>query len=107
METRTSVQNGHRQHVLLLAHADGHLQIYADASVSIRAVNVPFAGFSAEAEQLAEEYVTLLLPQPYRDVYLPSCLRAVHTIRTVTPSDIVDRNWQLSFVRGCLEGGAE
>ncbi|MDZ4849592.1 MAG: hypothetical protein SGI77_09875 [Pirellulaceae bacterium] len=72
--------------VLVVAHSDGHIEIFGD-QVDARSVNTPAMSSSA-GEILAEDYISSVLPQRFRDIYFPGNLLAIGMVRTVTPLDL-------------------
>lgn len=92
----TSYHNRPREAVLLVLNPDGWVEAYAerhvDVHIAIR-LHVP-----PEGEQLADEYLDLTLPRRFRQVYWPGLLRAADTVRTVTPSDVAWREWELELL---------
>ena len=62
---------------------------------------------SSEGEQLADEYMEQCLPPRYREVYWPMNLRATEMVRTVTPDDIAQREWNLEMLHVLSEIGRE
>ena len=84
-----------RQKVLIILHADGFIEAYADREqVDVKTVVMPH---STDAI-LAEEYVELTLTKPYRDIYFPLNRRAVDNVRTLLPSQIMQQQLDREFL---------
>ncbi|WP_442485599.1 hypothetical protein [Aeoliella sp. SH292] len=90
------------QPVLLLAHADGWLEVFAERHIQAKIVMVPSTG-SLTGELLAEQYLDATLPHRYRDLHWPGKLRAADRLRTVRPSDLMRREHDLAILQG-LDG---
>ena len=87
-----------RHKVLLVLHADGTVEAYADPEhVDVRTVVMPHAPGGVG---LAEEYVELTIPLAYREVYFPGNRRAVDTVRTLLPSQIYQQQLDKEFMDG-------
>ena len=97
----TSYQNSQRQRekVLVVFNSDGFVECYAGKAVDIHIVTKPHASTPA-AEILAQEYVGLAIPRPYREVYFPSCCRAAEQLRRITAADILNRQHDVELLRG-------
>jgi len=84
-----------RHKVLIVLHADGFIEAYADRDhVDVRTVVMP----QSSDETLAEEYLELTLPTVYRDVYFPLNRRAVDNVRKLAPSQIVQQQLDREFL---------
>ena len=88
-----------RETVLVLAYADGWIEVYAERHVSAKIVLVPSTG-SVAGEVLAERYLDETLPYRYREVHWPGKLRAADKLRTVRPSDMARRDHDLALLHG-------
>jgi len=86
-----------RQAVLLVCHANGWTEAYAERNVDIHIVQMPVME-SPAGRIAAEQYLDLTLPLRYRDLYVPNKRRAADLLREVHPSDIAQRNWRLSML---------
>jgi len=86
------------EHVLIVAHGDGFVEVFAEGHVAAKIVIAPFMA-SAEGEILAEEFVDLTLPKPYRDLHVPCKRTTFDQVRTITPQDIADRDLDLQILR--------
>jgi hypothetical protein len=93
-----------REAVLILAHADGWLEAFADKHVDVRIAIMP-AMKTPEGELAAERYVESSLPRRYRDVYWPGNRRAADMLRVVRPSDIAWREYDLDLLRAIQQLG--
>ena len=93
----TTPKSWPRSDVLILSHADGHLEAFGEKNVNIRIVRVPAAN-SIESERTAEETMELMLPRRYRDLYRADRLRAVGNTRPLRPSTLVDAKWTRDFI---------
>lgn len=85
--------------VLLLAYADGWLELFAERHIQAKIVMVPSTG-TIGGELLAEQYLDATLPHRYRDLHWPGKLRAADRIRTVRPSELVRRQHELAILSG-------
>lgn len=86
-----------RKKVLIVAHSDGFIQVYAADDVDIHFINAPEM-HSPEGERMAELYVTKTIPYPYRQLYAPGKCRKTAQVQATKPSDIMESN----FERDCL-----
>ena len=100
----TSYQTNPRQRekVLVVFNSDGFVECYAGKDVDVHIVTKPHASTPA-AEILAQEYVGLAIPRPYREVYFPSYCRAAEQLRRITAADILNRQHDVELLRG-LQG---
>ena len=84
-----------RQPVLVVLHSDGFVQVYGDKStVDAHIVIMPLQTTN-EGQIWAEKYVDMYLPKRHSDVFWPSNLIGTHQVRTVTSSDLADREHNL------------
>ena len=72
-----------RQAVVVAAHPDGFVEIFANQNIDVRIVRIPVAHTRA-GEILAEQCAELMLPRRYRDLWRRDHLRAVGTIPPLT-----------------------
>ena len=86
-----------RSDILIISHADGHLEVFGEKNVSARIVRVPAAN-SFQSQRMAEDTVELMLPRRYRDLYRADRLRAVGNTRPLRPSVLVDAQWTRDFI---------
>jgi len=85
-----------RHKVLVVLHADGTVEAFADREhIDVKTVVMPHA---PGGEILAEEYMELMLPRVYREIYFPLNRRAVDSVRTVLPSQIVQQQLDKQFL---------
>lgn len=101
-----------RAKVLVCLHGDGYVETFAEQGTDVFVVNVPYAGDSAEAQRLAEQYVTLTIPRTYRQLLAPGMIRAAENHRLVLPSDIQQTQHELATLAairdmGSMEGVAD
>ena len=89
--------NNTRKSVLILVYQDGWIEAFADKSVAVKIVNVPFIG-SIEGEIAAEKHLEKTLPFRYREIFWPNNKRASHLLRKVLPSDIKRAKWEMAFL---------
>lgn len=96
-----------RERVLLVGESDSNskvVKIYAERSVIFYEIVKPHA-ITPKGQILAEEWVDLKLPLAYKRLYWPVKLRGsilcCHLKQT--PEQILERNWNLEFVRVCDE----
>jgi hypothetical protein len=92
-------QSAPRQAVLVLAHADGWLEVFAEPNVDVRIAMVPTTGTIA-GESLAEAYLELALSPRYRELHWPGKLRAADRLRVLRPSELLHRDHELALLRG-------
>jgi len=78
-----------RQPVLILSHADGHLECFGERHLDVHLARVP-AAFSTDVELAAEAVVEMLLPPRYRSLYRADLLRKNGTTRPLLPSVFAD-----------------
>ena len=93
-----------REAVLILAHGDGWIEVFAEKHFDVRIEIVPYMT-TEPGEIQAEEYVELSLPKRYRDVYWPGNRRAADMMRVVRPTDIVRRDYDLELLRAIQQLG--
>ena len=94
-----------RHKVLLVLHADGFIEAYADRDhVDVRTVVMPHV---PGGEILAEEYMELTLPRVYRDIFFPLNRRAVDNVRKLAPSQIVQQQLDREFLSTLTDLRAE
>ena len=86
-----------RHKVLIVLHSDGFVEAFADKEhIDVETVVMPHSS----NVPLAEEYVELTIPRPYREIYFPGNRRAVDQVRTLLPSDIAWQKWNREFLDG-------
>ncbi|MCO6044143.1 hypothetical protein NG895_09505 [Aeoliella sp. ICT_H6.2] len=88
-----------RHSVLVLIHADGWIEVFAERHVDVRIEMVPYTG-TVSGEVLAEEYLDLTLSPRYRELHLPINCRAADKFRVVRPSDLLRREHELALLNG-------
>lgn len=88
-----------RHSVLVLFHADGWIEVFAERHVDVRIEMVPYTG-TVSGEVLAEEYLDLTLSPRYRELHLPINCRAADKFRVVRPSDLLRREHELTLLQG-------
>ena len=86
-----------RHKVLLVLHADGFIEAFADSDVDVRTVVMPDV---PGGETLAEEYVELTIPRAYREVYFPGNRRAVDNVRRLLPSQLMQQQLDRELMDG-------
>jgi len=91
-----------REAVLVVLHADGWAEVYADKSVDVHVAVKPFA-WNAVMGQLAEDYLDLTLPRRYQRLYLPVNLRGVGLCEQLMPTDLVKRDRALEALAALKE----
>jgi len=74
-----------RQAVLVLSHADGFLEVFAERHIDVHLARVPVA-YTLEGEQIADDLLELMLLPRYRDLYRADRLRKTGTTRPLLPS---------------------
>ncbi len=74
-----------RQKILIVSHADGHLEIFGEKNFDFHIARVPSAT-SRGAEIAAEEVTLMLLPRRYRDLFRADLLRKNGTTRPLLSS---------------------
>lgn len=82
------------------------VEVYADDGVDVRIVTAPDME-TQEGEVLAEEYLGGVLPRRYKDIYYPGNLRDSSVVRSIKPSDIAQRNWELEMLKSLGKCNAE
>jgi hypothetical protein len=93
-----------REPVLVVLHADGWVEVFAERHVDARIAVMPFMA-SAEGQIAADQNLEADLPYPFRTLYWPSRRRAADMVRTVRPSDIARRDWNIEFLRSLEQAG--
>lgn len=93
----TNQQRPPRQAVLIVAHTDNHLEVFAEKNVDVHFARVP-AAFSVEGEQQVEQIMDWMLPPRYRDLHRADRLRKTGSTRPLLPSVLADS----LVVRDCL-----
>jgi hypothetical protein len=93
-----------REVVLIVAHGDGWIEAYADKHIDVRIEIAPYMT-TPEGERLSEEYVGLMLPKRYQEMYWPIRRRAAGQVRKVLPSDIELRDWELGLLKAIDSAG--
>lgn len=91
-----------RQAVLVLCHADGWIEVFADRQhVDARIVMVPTAeGDDRNRDEIAsEEFIERTLPHRYREVYFPLNRRAADMPRRVTFDGLARTEWEVEVLR--------
>jgi len=78
-----------RQPILILSHADGHIEIFGEKNIDVHLSRVP-AAFSTDVELSAEGAMELLLPRRYRPLFRADMLRKNGTTRPLLPSVLAD-----------------
>ena len=78
-----------RQAVVVVAHVDGFVEIFANQNIDVRIVRIPVAHTRA-GEILAEQCAELMLPRRYRDLWRRDHLRAVGTAKPLTAQAALD-----------------
>ncbi len=87
-----------RQAVLVVMHADGWVEAFAERNIDVYIVNKPHTG-TTEGEVLGEEYLDRTLPRRYGQLHFPVNQRAARQLEVTTPSDIQHRDTQLGILR--------
>lgn len=95
-----------RARVLIVAYADGYLEVFSDQGVDIHVVT-PIYMRTPAGEALADAYLDATLPRRFRDLHVAPNLRAVHTARVIRPSDVAKRLLRLDLIREARAIGAE
>jgi len=93
-----STERQKREKVLVVAHADNHLEIFAAKHVDVKIVRCP-ASFTDEMKGMAEDFVEQTLPPAWRSLYFPGFCRKSEMLRPLLPSTIQDAK----LVRGLLK----
>ena len=84
-----------REPVLIVAHGDGWLDVYADRHVDIHIINQPWVETPA-GEILAEEWVAENVPWRYRPLLMSR--RQTGMMRVVLPSDLAETAMKLEII---------
>jgi hypothetical protein len=90
--------------VLIVAAADGWFDVFAPEHVNVVFRNRLAIG-CPEGASLCDEYVSLSLPKPHRELYDLSRPRLSDQVRRVTPSDEAERLMRLELVQAVRELG--
>jgi len=89
-----------REPVLIVAHGDGWLDVYAEKHVDVHIVMQPWTG-SIDGEILAEEWVAENIPWRYRPLLMSR--RQTGMVRMVLPSELADTQMKLGILKS-LDG---
>lgn len=76
-----------RERVLVVPHADGHLEVFGSENVIVRIERLPVTN-SRDAEAIAEDFLERSLPPIWRELYFPGMRRATGTAQLLLPSTI-------------------
>ena len=93
-----------REVVLIVAHGDGWIEAYADKHIDVRIEIAPYIT-TPEGELLSEEYIELMLPKRYREMYWPIRRRAAGQVRKILPSDLERRDWEIDLLKAIDSAG--
>jgi len=89
-----------REKVLVVMHADGWVEAYADKNVDVRIVQrLHSSDDSGEMAELLDIYTEASLPKCYRNLFVPINLRAQDQCRLVTPDAEAERLENLYYLR--------
>lgn len=83
--------------VLVVLHADGYVETYADG-VDVHVAVMPHME-SPAGKRLADEYLSVALPEAYRDLYWPGLIEATGQVETIRPSDIARQQVMADLLR--------
>lgn len=89
-------EQGPREPVLIVAHGDGWLDVYAEKHVDVHIVNQPWMETPA-SEILAEEWVAENIPWRYRPLLMSR--RQVGLVRKIRPSEIAETNAKMEILK--------
>jgi hypothetical protein len=90
--------------VLIVASADGWLEIYGPENVSVVFRNRLAVGLP-EGASLCDEYISLSLPKPHRDLYETTRPKLCDQVRKIRPSDEAARLLNVELVQAAIELG--
>lgn len=99
MDSKQSQPPYKRRKVLVVLHDDGFVEAFGHDDVDVKVVNL--TSVPVRGESLAEDYLELTLPKPYRDVYWPGMSRATGFMRKVTVLDLAHQQRCLDLIRYC------
>ena len=86
----TQAPRPERVKVLVVAHSDGWLELFAESHVDAKIVQ-QIHGETAAGEIMAEEILDGRLPRPYRDLHVPGKCRACELLRPITADQELNR----------------
>ena len=89
-----------REAVLIIAHGDGWIVAYAEKHIDVRIELKPHRK-TPEGEIAAEQFIEAILPMRYRNLYGPNLRRAADMVRSLLPSQILNREMDLELLE-CL-----
>ncbi|MGI6418534.1 MAG: hypothetical protein ACOX1P_23035 [Thermoguttaceae bacterium] len=89
-----------RPPVLVVAHADGHIEVFGE-SIDVHIVT-PIVMYTQVGEQLADEYLDVRLPHRHRDLHTADKLLVTHQVKPVRPTDEAARLLRLELVREAM-----
>ena len=90
--------------VLVVAGSDGWVEVFADENTDVHVVVLPHMT-SPAGEIAAEEYLEESLPPQHQAIFWPGMRRAADQVRTIRPSDIVKRDWELEMLQAIETAG--
>jgi hypothetical protein len=93
-----------REAVLILAHGDGFVEVFADSHVDVRIEIAPFVG-AVNGEKVVEEYVEKILPPRFGRLFWPAKRRAIKLIRKIRPTDIAQRDYEVELLKSIDRAG--
>jgi hypothetical protein len=87
--------------VLIVASADGHLEIYANRPMRVHVAER--LAVEPSSEIAADEHLDMTLPQWAREIYYPWDLATCHTVRPRTVAEEIGRQLSVDLVRCAAE----
>ena len=76
-----------RQHVLVVAHGDGWIEVFSEGNIQVHIEIAPHCP-TVVGEELSEDFVEAVIPSPYKTVYFPGFLRAAAQVKKLRPSTV-------------------
>ena len=96
-----------REKVLIVAHADGWIEAFAEHHVDVRLETMPYGCGSVEGELMAEEWFERQLSRPFRNIFCPGLRTTLGKPLSALPSDIAKREYDLALLRGIQQATKE
>lgn len=93
-----------RDAVLVVLHADGWCEVFAEHHVDICMRVMPYMQ-TAQGQIEAERFLEANLPHRFKSLYWPGNRRAADMVRTVQPLDIARRDLNLAILKAMTEAG--
>jgi len=91
-----------REQVLIVLHADGHVEAFAAKTTDVRIARCPVS-FNDEMAILAEDWLEQTLPWRWRHLFFPGNVRATANARSLLPSRLAKAQWIRKLIKALSE----